>query len=40
MRVFTETLWGGPGTLADRLLEMGHWPKRDVKYDTPSPIAV
>lgn len=32
MRAFVQETWGGPGTLAEMLLDTGAWPKRDVDY--------
>ena len=32
MRAFAEIIWGGEGTLAERMLLLGDWPKRDVNY--------
>jgi transcriptional regulator GlxA family with amidase domain len=32
MRAFAEIIWGGEGSLAERVLEFGDWPKRDVNY--------
>lgn len=39
MRAFVTQTWGGEGTLVDYILELGHWPIRDVDYkDAPSKV--
>ena len=32
MRVFGAEYWGGEGTLMQWLLDLGHWPERDLNY--------
>ncbi|KAF7196024.1 Isonitrile hydratase [Pseudocercospora fuligena] len=32
MKAFVTETFGGPGTLAEAIIEIGAWPKRDVEY--------